>query len=60
MASRWQHRIALSMMASCDVGRLQFVYTLLFEVSLGPGLVSSSSFPGVYADYPGFCLVFGV
>lgn len=44
MASRWQQRIAVSMMPSCDILSFTiFVYPALWGF-LGPRLVSSSSF----------------
>lgn len=59
MASRWQQRIAGSMMPSCDVCRLQFLCTLLFEVFLGRGW-SAPAASRCVCRYPGFYLVFGV
>ncbi|XP_020957244.1 nocturnin isoform X1 [Sus scrofa] len=47
MASRWQHKLAVSMMASCDVCPLQFCVLLLLEVSLGP----SFSAPAASQNY---------
>lgn len=59
MASRWQHRIALSMTPSCDICRLVFVY-LTQPGFLGPEVDQLLSFPGVYPVNLGFYLVFGV
>lgn len=50
MTSRWQHITAVTMMPSLKSVLYGFCVLLPFRVSLGKGLVNSSSFPGVYVS----------